>query len=209
MGYTGEPVTKPPFLTTIMSATYFLSNCLLFGTSMALSYYLTRKTITQCIFTNYTGVVRSLETEFDFDASTDPPVVAQQLSTKREELFLTGDFSGTRYKRVCGHLARCVKAKMGLPKQTEANRLVALELISKELEEMGVRKSERCKFIPLALVLVFIPTEHDLVGRRVGLCAESRRRTKAMHEGLDTVLDKICSMLGFGRGKGVQFPYDG
>lgn len=153
--------------------------------------------------TDYRHAVQSLESTLSEEEEESVPE-AHPLRTRQQMYELAG-LEASKYKRVCGHLARCVKAKMGLPKQTEANRMVALELITKELETMGVRKSERSKFIPLAVIMVFIPTEYDVMSRRVGLSVEARDRTKRMSEGTDTWIDWVLKAAGFGRGRGVQF----
>lgn len=87
---------------------------------------------------------------------------------------------GTRYKRVCGQVAKAVKAKMGLPSRTAANKLVAWELADKELTRMGVRASHRPRFITVAVALVFIPTEHDILAAEIGRSIEVMERENAV-----------------------------
>ncbi len=70
---------------------------------------------------------------------------------------------------------------------------------------MGVRKSERCKFIPLAVILVFVPTEYDIIAREVGVSVEARDRTRRMKAGTDGFIDRLVGLVGWDRGRGVQF----
>lgn len=87
---------------------------------------------------------------------------------------------GTKYKRVCGQVAKVVKAKMGLPSRTAANKLVAWELADKELQRMGVRASHRPRFIAVAAALVFVPTEHDILAAEIGRSTEVLERESAV-----------------------------
>lgn len=88
---------------------------------------------------------------------------------------------GNRYKRVCGQVAKVVKAKMGLPSRTAANRLVAWELADKELTRMGVRAQHRARFITVAVALVFVPTTHDILAAEIGRSAEVADRELALN----------------------------
>jgi len=83
------------------------------------------------------------------------------------------------YWRFSAKVAHVVKSKMGLPKATEANRMVALELVSKELLARHVRKCDVYKFQPLAVDLVFMPTKYDVTAAR---CRDSRQYRERLRE---------------------------
>jgi hypothetical protein len=65
--------------------------------------------------------------------------------------------TGANYYKFAQLLAREVKVKLGCAKPTQANRLVAHELVNKAMEARDVRKCDRHKFLPLAVDMVFIP----------------------------------------------------
>lgn len=71
------------------------------------------------------------------------------------------------YYRFASKIARVVKCKMGLPRPTEANRLVAYELVSKELKANDVRAVDICKFQAIAVDMVFIPTKYDVLANQI------------------------------------------
>lgn len=72
-----------------------------------------------------------------------------------------------QYYRFAAVVAREVKNRMGCPKRTAANWLVAQDLVQKVLAEKHVRKVDRCKFAPVATQMVFIPTRYDVMGRKL------------------------------------------
>lgn len=74
-----------------------------------------------------------------------------------------------KYMRFAALVAREVKCKMGLPKRTKANWIVATELVNKVLADRDVRKVDRAHFAPLATQMVFIPTRFDVVARQMAL----------------------------------------
>lgn len=65
------------------------------------------------------------------------------------------------YMAFAGIVARIVKVRMGVPKDSAANRIVAWELCGKELTVRNVRKCDMAKFQSLAHKLVFIPSKWD------------------------------------------------
>lgn len=67
--------------------------------------------------------------------------------------------------------AAYVRSKIGLPKRTEANRLVAGRLIRDYLTEQGVRPSHIVVIEPIALYLVFKPNQSDILGRQLDASA--------------------------------------
>lgn len=88
------------------------------------------------------------------------------------------------YGRFAARLAREVKSKMGSqPKHSEANRLVAWDLLGKLLEERDVRKCDRAKFQSLALPLVFVPTKWDLEASEMLHSMEVKERVDSVRYG--------------------------
>lgn len=74
----------------------------------------------------------------------------------------------TRMVRFAKVLARDVRLKMGpCPNPTEANRLVAHELVVKAMVDRDVRKNLRLEFAQLAVPLVFLPDSFDLSLKKV------------------------------------------
>lgn len=67
------------------------------------------------------------------------------------------------YMALAGIIARMVKVKMGVPKDTPANRIVAWELCGKELVARNVRKCDIAKFQSLSHRLVFVPSKWDVL----------------------------------------------
>lgn len=72
------------------------------------------------------------------------------------------DTSIKPYMAFSGMVARVVKVRMGVPKDTPANRIVAWELCGKELAARNVRKCDTAKFQSLSHRLVFIPSKWDV-----------------------------------------------
>lgn len=60
-----------------------------------------------------------------------------------------------------------VRSKIGLPKMSEANRLVAGRLIRDFLSDSGVRPSHIVAIEPIALFLVFLPRREDILGKQL------------------------------------------
>lgn len=67
------------------------------------------------------------------------------------------------YMALAGIVARVVKVKMGVPKDSPANRIVAWELCGKELATRNVRKCDTAKFQSLSHRLVFVPSKWDVL----------------------------------------------
>lgn len=68
--------------------------------------------------------------------------------------------------RVVRRAAACVRAKIGLPKRSEANYLVVRKLVVEYLETIpDLRKVHYLKIVPLAVELVFVPTKYDIEAR--------------------------------------------
>jgi len=88
--------------------------------------------------------------------------------------------SGTERGRTrCVRLAVAhVRANLGgLPRRTEANRLVVGRLVSAFLTERGVRPTHQLRIAPIAVAASFIPTDTDIVARQIdaSVSAASRR----------------------------------
>lgn len=69
--------------------------------------------------------------------------------------------------RFAAVLAREVKCKMGTPKRTRANWIVAQELVNKAMAERFVRKVDRIVFGPIATQMVFIPSRYEVVAKQM------------------------------------------
>lgn len=98
-------------------------------------------------------------------------------------------------------LAREVKFKMGpCPKQTEANRLVAWELLGKECAARDVRKVDRGRYMSYALPMVFIPDIYEVEATKYG-------RSRTVGERLDEVKEKDAGVYDwlFGRKPGLRY----
>jgi len=63
--------------------------------------------------------------------------------------------------------ASYAKAKLGLPKYSEANVLVVSRLVRDYLQEVGMRPSHIAAVAPLAVSLTFIPTHADIEAKQV------------------------------------------
>lgn len=80
--------------------------------------------------------------------------------------------------RVVRRAAAHVRAKIGLPKRTEANVLVARKLVTEYLEGLpDLRQLHYLQIVPLAVELAFIPTVYDIEARDIAasMAAVSRR----------------------------------
>jgi len=55
------------------------------------------------------------------------------------------------------------RAEFGLPKTTEANRLMVQHFLLKACKEWGVCTSHAVKAVTIAVPLVFVPTEEDVI----------------------------------------------
>lgn len=89
-----------------------------------------------------------------------------------------------QYYRFAAVVAREVKNRMGCPKRSAANWLVAHDLVQKVLAERHVRKVDRIKFAPLATQMVFVPTRFDVMARKFAESAEVASR-EAEFEGVN------------------------
>jgi len=99
-----------------------------------------------------------------------------QLPTQKERV--------ANYKRFAAILARAVRLRLGpSPKRTEANRMVAWELLVKECALRDVRKCDRLRFVQLAVDMVFIPDELDVEMSAVRRSGAVQRRLDAMEVG--------------------------
>ncbi len=81
-----------------------------------------------------------------------------------------------QFYRFAAVVAREVKNRMGCPKRTPANWLVAQDLVQKVLAEKHVRKVDRHVFAPLATQMVFVPTKYDVMGRKFAQSCEVAMR---------------------------------
>nr|UHS72193.1 MAG: hypothetical protein 1 [Alphanecrovirus sp.] len=63
------------------------------------------------------------------------------------------------------YLVNEARAEFGLPKATEANRLMVQHFLLRLCKEWGVVASHTHSNVAIALPMVFIPSEEDLIGR--------------------------------------------
>lgn len=103
-------------------------------------------------------VVRAVDADGDGGAVVDESGVVGATLGKAGEAKGAGVRS---YMAFAGLVARIVKVRMGVPKDTPANRIVAWELCGKELVSRNVRKCDIAKFQSLAHRLVFVPSKWD------------------------------------------------
>lgn len=91
-----------------------------------------------------------------------------QLFCTDSETVFTDKPNLRRMIRFAKILARDVRLKMGpCPNTTEANRLVAHELVVKAMVARDVRKNLRLEFSQLAVPLVFLPDVMDITMKKV------------------------------------------
>lgn len=84
---------------------------------------------------------------------------------------------GEDLTRFAAVLAADVKLKLGsVPKATEANRLVAWDLLNKACVARDVRKAYRLRFCQVAIDMVFIPDSMDVQMAKVRKSGAVRRR---------------------------------
>lgn len=84
------------------------------------------------------------------------------------KVVLTSVPTDAQLLRYAKKIARTVKEKLGpTPTTSEANRLVAWELLQKVMKENDVRRNLRVRFAQLALPLVFLPDRTDILMRKV------------------------------------------
>lgn len=69
----------------------------------------------------------------------------------------------TTYGRWAGRIANEYKLEFGIPKRTEANRAVVRAVLYKRLKQRNTRYAHMRAVIPLALELVFLKDQQDLV----------------------------------------------
>lgn len=76
-----------------------------------------------------------------------------------------------------------VRAKFGVPKRTEANRLVVRRYADGIMRTHGVRAMDRAKALPFIVTAAFIPTDEDLAALAWLTCPEGRSRMKEYAKG--------------------------
>lgn len=87
------------------------------------------------------------------------------------------------YFRFAAKVAHTVKCKMGLPTASQANRLVAMELVSKELLARSVRKCDVHRFQGVAVDLVFMPTKYDILASQLRTSRSYKERLTELQVG--------------------------
>lgn len=104
------------------------------------------------------GVLEVLDGGHPTDAFMAEVEAAQQ---DESDIPVIGDLAMT-YGRWAARLANEYKLKFGIPKRTEANRLVAREWLHKHLRSRNTRYQHMRSVIPLALELCFLKDSLDL-----------------------------------------------
>jgi len=98
-------------------------------------------------------LVSSMVRGVGFEPTDDDVVVEETKKVRSKE----------NLYRVSASLAKTVRLKLGpAPRATEANRLVAWELIVKECARRDIRRVDIFKFAVMAVDLVFVPSQDDL-----------------------------------------------
>lgn len=104
------------------------------------------------------GVLECMDGGHPTDAFLDAVSAAQKSG---EDIPVIYDLP-TTYGRWAGRLACEYKLRYGIPKRTEANRLVVKEWLWKRLEKKNTRYAHMRSVIPLALEMVFLKDATDL-----------------------------------------------
>nr|UHS72273.1 MAG: hypothetical protein 1 [Procedovirinae sp.] len=86
----------------------------------------------------------------------------------------------TQRNKFVRHLVNEAKAEFGLPKATEANRLMVQMFLLRVCKNWGVVTAHTQSNVALALPLVFVPTEDDLIARALMNTHRTRTRVKGM-----------------------------
>lgn len=170
-----------------------------FPISVALCSYLVWISLPKRRFTNdeKRGVLAIEST--DNDDTIVGVVVREEVEGTEEPGELILPKVGTpNYFRFAAKVAHEVKSKMGLPRATEANRIVALELVSKELMRRDVRKCDVHRFQAIAVDLVFMPTKYDVNAARLRNSRAYRERLQEMHP-VQSWGDWLRGKMPFGR----------
>lgn len=125
--------------------------------------WLLDNTSTECLALE---AIKGTDGDEDFELERDEQVAERdeegRIKAPSKVPVILPKLGSPNYYRFAAKVAHVVKAKMGLPKANEANRLVALELVSKELIARDVRKVDVHKFQAIAVDLVFMPTKYDV-----------------------------------------------
>jgi hypothetical protein len=89
-----------------------------------------------------------VDIEYEVEQNTKDPLRLQQSRHRRN------------YAKEIAALCKCEIAGVGV--HTRANELVASTWLNQTMKKHNVRKSHIVKILPIALVLVFLPTETEL-----------------------------------------------
>lgn len=82
--------------------------------------------------------------------------------------------------RIIRLAAAHVVKRIGLPKRTEANVMVARRLVVEYLETIkDLRTTHYLRIVPLAVELAFIPTRYDIAARDLAACAQAQENREA------------------------------
>nr|QDX15139.1 hypothetical protein [Olive latent virus 1] len=101
------------------------------------------------------------------------------------------------------YLVNEARAEFGLPKATEANRLMVQHFLLRRCKDWGVVTSQCHNNVALALTLVFVPTEDDLLARAM----MNTYKTRSAVRGMDNLQGEGWwnNRLGIGGQAGLAF----
>jgi hypothetical protein len=101
--------------------------------------------------------------------------VVEEANNKDEDIPVLDNLAAT-YTRWAARLANEYKLRFGIPKRTEANRLVAREWLHKQLSAKNTRYQHMRAVIPVAVEMCFLKDESDLEVDRMMLHPSMVRR---------------------------------
>jgi hypothetical protein len=115
------------------------------------------------------------------DLSIDDYSVEELVETPTNEFGISGT-PQTRGSKQSNRFIRevvfAVKAKFGLPKRTEANRVAVRDYAVRIMKEVGHRPSHICRDVPKIVRLVFTPTDEEIRQLRIECNPDAAYRRK-------------------------------
>ncbi|CAA73862.1 replicase [Galinsoga mosaic virus] len=108
-----------------------------------------------------------------------------------------------KHGRFVSYLVNEAKAEYGLPKPTEAYRLMVGGFLNRLCKEWGVVTSHTHQAVSIALPLVFVPTKFDVMGK--AMCATTRTNQLIGENSTDQATGWFDNVLGIGGGVGLRF----
>jgi len=192
VGMTGKEPTTPPTMLTIMI--YF---AMLAYVSFLLYAWRSKSRLTSVMREAKTAIAAH-DDDDDYECEVEVVAVGDDVlagagalhevaptpqAVDGAPLLILPKIGTPNYFRFAAKVAHTVKCKMGLPKTSEANRMVAVELVSKELLARNVRKCDVHRFQSVAVDLVFMPTKYDLLASQLRVSRSYKERLVEMQAG--------------------------